>query len=190
MTFTATSDAATPINMCNHGYWNLSGGARASIEDHLLTLRAAHYLPVDGGSIPTGEVAPVAGTPFDFTREARVGARMRDVAGGEAGYDHCLCRAGAGGVPAAGLGLGELAILRDPVSGRKMTVSTDAPGVQLYTGNYLSKDAADAPFTQYNALCLETQNYPDAVNRPGVFPSPILRPGETYKHVAVHKFEW
>ena len=191
MTFSATSDAATPINICNHAYWNLSGGfAAATIEGHTLQSPCTHYLPVDGGSIPTGEVAPVAGTPFDFSVETPVGARLRDVDGAERGYDHCLCRAGPGGVPPAGLGLGRVATLRDPASGRAMTVETTAPGVQLYTANYLAKDAAEAPFTQYAALCLETQNYPDAINRPGVFPNAVLRPDETYSHVARHTFSW
>jgi aldose 1-epimerase len=244
MTFSATSDAPTPVNLCNHTYWNLSGGNRAAtIEAHTLRSPCTHYLPVDGGSIPTGEVAPVAGTPFDFTAATPLGARLRDVAGGERGYDHCLCRAGPSAVPPAGLGLGRIAELRDPASGRAMTVDTTAPGVQLYTANYLSKDAKEAPFTQYGAVCLETQNYPDAcvrrrqrarasvracarrvcclrsaaprsaalrraaprhpppprslpppppprsINKPN-FPSPVLRPGETYKHVAVHKFTW
>ena len=189
MTFTATTSAATPINLCNHTYYNLSGALRRDIKDHVLRLAATHYLPVDASSVPTGAVAPVAGTPFDFTAPKRIGAELLSVAGDEPGYDHCLCRAGPGAVPPAGLGLGFLAELSDPVSGRKMSVSTTAPGVQLYTGNYLSKSAADAPHTQHSAVCLETQNYPNAVNTAG-FPSAILRPGETYKHVAIHKFEW
>jgi len=188
ITFTATSDAATPINMCNHAYWNLSGGFKAGIAGHTLRSPCAHYCPVDGGSIPTG-VAPVAGTPFDFTAETPVGARMLTVPGDEPGYDHCLARAGPGAVPPAGRGLGVVAVLRDPASGRTMTVETTAPGVQLYTGNYLSKDAKDAPFTQHNALCLETQNYPDAINHDD-FPSAVLRPGQTYSHVAKHTFTW
>ena len=174
--------------MCNHAYWNLSGGCKAGIAGHTLRSPCTHYLPVDGGSIPVG-VAPVAGTPFDFTTETPVGARMLDVPGGEPGYDHCLARAGPGAVPAAGLGLGLVAVLRDPVSGRSMTVETTAPGVQLYTGNYLSKDPKDAPFTQHGALCLETQNYPNAINEAS-FPNAVLRPGEKYSHIAKHTFAW
>ena len=189
ITFTATTDAATPINMCNHAYWNLSGGFRSGIASHTLRSPCTHYLPVDGGSIPTS-VAPVAGTPFDFTVETPIGARMLTVPGDEPGYDHCLARAGPGAWPAGGLGLGTVAVLRDPASGRAMEVQTTAPGVQLYSANYLSKDPKDAPFTQHNAACLETQNYPDAINRQGEFPNAILRPGETYKHIARHIFTW
>ena len=96
---------------------------------------------------------------------------------------------GSGVMKRAGVGLGLVAVLRDPASGRSMTVETTAPGVQLYTGNYLSKDAKDAPFTQHGALCLETQNYPNAINEPS-FPSAVLRPGEKYSHVAKHTFAW
>jgi len=192
MSFTAKVEGgATPIAMCNHTYWNLSGQLRRSIKEHHLQLACSHYLPVDATLVPTGEIAPVAGTPFDFTCEKLVGQDLAAVdGGGEAGYDHCLCRAGPGGVPPEGLGLATIAVLRDAESGRKMTVTTTAPGVQLYTGNFLSKDAADAPHVQHNALCLETEEYPDAINRPGIFPSPVLCPGETYRHVAIHKFEW
>ena len=190
MTFSATADAPTPINMCNHAYWNLSGGFRAGIASHTLRSPCTHYLPVDGGSIPTGDIAPVAGTPFDFSAETPIGARMLSVPGDEPGYDHCLARVGPGAWPAAGLGLGIVAVLRDPASGRAMEVLTTAPGVQLYSANYLSKDSKDAPFTQHNAACLETQNFPDAINRQGTFPDAVLRPGKPYKHVARHVFTW
>jgi aldose 1-epimerase len=169
----------------------LSGNFKSStVYDHVLQLACSHYLPVDTTQIPTG-VVPVAGTPFDFTSPKPVGQQLKEVdGGGEPGYDHCWARQG-GPVPAAGLGLAPIAVLTDPSSGRTMRVSTDAAGVQLYTGNFLSKAAGDAPFTQHGALCLETEAYPDAVNQTAKgFPDIILRPGATYKHVAIHKFEW
>lgn len=165
--------------------WNLSGNARAKITDHLLTLHAPFYTPVDSTQIPTG-VAPVAGTPFDFTAPTKVGARLMQVdGGGEPGYDHNWCRA-KDGKEAAALGMGVVAVVHEPVSGRTMTVSTTAPGVQLYCANF---NKGPPPLDQHRALCLETQNWPDAVNQPG-FPSAILSPGETYVHETVHKFEW
>ena len=181
------SDAtrATPVNLCNHTYWNLSGGLRDKILDHVLTLHAPVYTAVDATLIPT-QLLPVAGTPMDFTAPTRIGARLAQVdGGGEPGYDHNGAR--ARDVPVGGLGLGLVAVLHDPASGRTMTVSSTAPGVQLYTGNFLG--SGPAPHDQHRALCLETQNYPDAVNRPD-FPSAILSPGETYVHETVHAFTW
>ncbi len=188
MEFTATTDAPTPINLCNHTYWNLSGDLRASIHDHVLQLNMPLYTPVDASSIPTGEIAPVAGTHFDFTTPTRIGERIMGVdgGGGSAGYDHNYVRTRE--PPPGGFtrGLFPIAHVHEPTSGRTMTVETNAPGVQFYTGNWLGPENRADP---HRALCLETQNYPDAVNKPS-FPSPILRPGETYNHIAVHKFTW
>ena len=151
----------------------------------MLELRAPFYTPVNAVQIPTG-VAPVAGSAFDFTTPTRIGARMMSVdGGGEPGYDHNFCRAESGAAAAA-LGMGVVAVVHEPVSGRTMTVSTTAPGVQLYTSNF-NKGAA--PHDQHRALCLETQNWPNAVNHAG-FPNSILAPGETYVHEAVHAFTW
>lgn len=190
MEFTATTDKATPVNLCNHAYWNLSGGLRAGIAEHVLRLDMPFITPVDATQIPTGEVLPVAGTDFDFTAPRRVGERIMAVdGGGKPGYDHNFARARTADLPPNGFthGLTTIAELTDPVSGRSMRVDTNAPGVQLYTGNWLGPaEKADA----HRALCLETQNWPDAVNKPGVFPDPILRPGQTYRHVALHAFKW
>jgi aldose 1-epimerase len=192
MTFSATTDAPTIVNMCNHAYWNLSGGLSTDVTGHVLTLHAPYYLPVDATSIPTGEVRAVAGGQFDFTQPRRVGDVLKEVdGGGQPGYDHCWVRGPAGSVKA---GFGELPLspiahLADPSSGRSMTVSTDAPGVQHYTGNWLGP--GPAPHKQWWALCLETQNFPDAPNKEAAgFPSPVLRPGQTYSHTAVHAFAW
>jgi len=186
MRFEATdASRPTPINLCNHAYWNLTGGLRAKIADHVLTLNAPFYTPVDATQIPTG-AEPVSGTPFDFTRPTRIGERMLQVdGGGEPGYDHNWCRAGDA-KEAASLGMGVVAVVHEPASGRTMTVSTTAPGVQLYTNNFMH---GAAPFDQHYALCLETQCWPNAVNRPD-FPNAVLSPGESYVHETVHKFSW
>jgi len=175
----------TPVNLCNHAYWNLSGNLRAPAGEHVLELKAPFYTPVDASQIPTG-VVPVAGTPFDFTAPTKIGARLMQVdGGGEPGYDHNFCRA-KDGAEAAALGMGVVAVVHEPASGRTMTVSTTAPGVQLYTSNF-NKGAA--PLDQHRAFCLETQNWPNAVNTPG-FPNALLSPGETYVHETVHAFKW
>lgn len=220
MEFCATTDRATPINLCNHAYWNLSGDGKRDVKGHELTLHCPLYLPVDGTQIPTGEVASVSGTVFDFKTATTIGSRLLTVdGGGEPGYDHCFVAEGvapaltggsAAGATAAGAGAGAgasagvasvasitaradpvvIAVLRDPVSGRKMTVSTTQPGVQVYTGNWLPKTAGEgARIRQHAAVCLETQNFPDAPNKPG-FPTAILEPGQVYRQVTVHAFEW
>ena len=225
MEFSATTDAATPVNLCNHTYWNLCGDLRASVHDHVLQLHMPFYTPVDATSIPTGEVAPVAGTHFDFTAPTRIGDRIMGVDGGGApGYDHNYVR--SKDLPPGGFshGLFPIARVTEATSGRSMVVESNAPGVQFYTvrwrpsgcqwchdarahpaqlspltppphtqkqctpqGNWLGKTEKADP---HRALCLETQNFPDAVNKPGVFPDPILRPGQTYSHITVHRFEW
>lgn len=189
--YEATADAPTPVNLTNHTYWNLGGVDRdrpdetRSVLDHVLGLRCDRFLPVDDTLIPTGETAPVAGSPFDFTEPHAVG---RDVAGiGDGptggGYDHCLLV--AGWEPNAGPSL--VAELVDLVSGRTMTLETDQPGLQLYTGNYLTGAANQAGFTRHRGMCLEAQHLPDSPNHPS-FPNTILRPGETYRSAIVHRF--
>ncbi len=182
----ATTDAPTVLNIVHHTYWNLSGDPSTSINDHLLGLEADHYLPTDAGLIPTGEKAPVAGTPMDFTKPTAIGDRVNDdfealKLGG--GYDHAwVLREGAGVRPAARL--------KDPKSGRVLEISTDKPGIQFYGGNFLDGAVAGKGGVKYphrSALCLETENFPDAPNQPD-FPSAVLRPGETYTHTMIHKF--
>ncbi|HEX7901003.1 MAG TPA: aldose epimerase family protein [Planctomycetota bacterium] len=169
---TATTDAPTLVNLAHHTYWNLAG--RGTILDHVLTIDADAYTPVDAGLIPTGEIAPVAGTPFDFRRPKRVGDDLAKVPGG---YDHNFAFRG-------------VARLEDPASGRALELRSSEPGIQFYSGNFLdgtSKGKAGATYPKHAGLCLETQKFPDAVNRPGWI-SPVLRPGETYRHVMVHRF--
>ncbi len=183
---TATTDAPTIINIIHHSYWNLSGNPSQSILDHELTLKAAHYLPTQEDLIPTGKLNAVAGTPMDFTSPHRIGARLN--AGYEAlrhenGYDHCFVLEHADGIRTA-------AILEDPSSGRRMEILTDQPGIQLYTANYLDGSLMGKGGTAYprcSALCLETQNFPNAPNHPD-FPSCVLRPNETYRHTLIHRF--
>jgi len=191
---TATTTAPTIVNLLHHSYWNLSGEPTSSINGHELTLFADHYLPTNVGLIPTGELAPVVGTPMDFTTPHAIGDRVGapftalQLAGG---YDHCWVLSH---LPPDGLA--PAARLRDPRSGRVMEVFTNQPAVQFYGGNFLNpddfRDGREAgkqgiAYPHRSALCLETENFPDAPNKPG-FPHSILRPGETYRHVMVHKF--
>lgn len=183
---TATTDAPTVLNLVHHSYWNLSGDPTTPITDHLLTLNAPHFLPTDAGLIPTGEIAPVAGTPMDFTTPHAIGERIDDdfeALKFGAGYDHCW-------VLEHGEGIRLAARLMDPKSGRTMEVFTDQPAVQCYVGNFLDGSITGKSGVNYQrrtALCLETQNFPDAPNKPD-FPSCVLRPGETYKHTLIHRF--
>jgi aldose 1-epimerase len=185
----ATTDAPTIINLAHHSYWNLTGDPTVSINGHELMLAADHYLPTNAGLIPTGEIAPVAGTPMDFTQPTVIGARL-DAAfealefGG--GYDHAWVLRKAGGDAPVRLA----ARLRDPASGRIMEILTDQPAIQFYGGNFLDGTVAGKGGVKYahrTALCLETENFPDAPNQPD-FPSAVLRPGETYTHTMIHRF--
>ena len=182
---------ATPINIVHHSYWNLSNDQMSSINDHILQFNADKFLPTDAGLIPTGELAPVAETPFDFTRPTAIGERV-DVEnealkfGG--GYDHCWVLRD---LP-EGTELQSAAILEDPKTGRKMEIFTDQPGLQFYGGNFLDGTVAGKNGNKYpfrSALCLETQVFPDSPNQ-ATFPNSILRPGETYEHKMIHKFSW
>jgi aldose 1-epimerase len=182
----ATTDAPTVINIVQHTYWNLSGDATTPITDHVLTLNADHYLPTDKGLIPTGEVAPVKGTPMDFTQPTAIGERVNEdfealKLGG--GYDHAWVLNQAGAMHRA-------ATVKDPKSGRVLEITTNQPAVQFYCGNFL--DGSDTGkggvvYKYRTALALETEGYPDAPNQPS-FPSAVLRPGENYTHTMVFKF--
>jgi aldose 1-epimerase len=183
---TATTDKPTVLNIVNHSYWNLSGDPKATINDNILTLEADRYLPTNAGLIPTGEVAPVAGTPMDFTKPTPIGERVG--ADFEAlklggGYDHAW-------VLKDGSGLRLAAKLKDPKTGRVLELSTDKPAIQFYGGNFLDDTAVGKGGVKYSyrtACALETEGYPDAPNQPK-FPTSELKPGETYKHTMVWKF--
>ena len=183
----ATTDKPTIVNLAHHTYWNLSGDPTKPITGHLLMLAADSYLPTDKGLIPTGQVAPVAGTPMDFRTPMAIGSRVN--ADFEAlklggGYDHCW-------VLRSGIGTRLAARVTDPASGRIMEVLTDQPGVQFYCGNFLDgtvsgKKGVNIGFR--TGLCLETEGFPDAPNHPD-FPSTVLRPGQTYHHTMIVRFK-
>ncbi len=165
----ATTDRATYVNLIYHGYWNLGGHAAGSIHDHLMQADAPGYLPKDHVNLPTGEIADVAGTPFDFRRPKPIG---RDIAALGAGYDHNLCLEQGGAVR-----------LLDPKSGRALVLTTDQPGVQMFTANawkgVAGKDGAT--YDAHGGVAFETQAYPNTPNIPAFEPVP-LRPGDTYRH--------
>lgn len=180
--YQAVCAAPTLVNLTNHSFFNLNG-FRSDVLSHHVQSAADRYLPVDSSRLPTGECASVADTPFDFTAGKELG---RDLRGVPAGYDHYFCLPGSGG---AGEGAPAVAV-RDPASGRTLSMRTDQPGFQLYSGNFLDGSLSGHGGRVYRrryAFCLEAQKPPDAINRPA-FPSVVLRPGEIYRQRTVYGF--
>ena len=179
----ATTDKTTLVNMAHHSYWNLGGHDSGTILDHELTLYADQYTP-GSPMIPYGDIKAVKGTPFDFTRSKPVGRDLKQAGGTPIGYDHNFV---VNGEPNH---LRPVARLKDPKSGRVMTLSADQPGVQFYTGNFLngSIKGKSTTYGQYAGLCLETQKFPNAINVPAWQDQVILRPGQTYRHIMIHRF--
>jgi aldose 1-epimerase len=188
--FTASTDQPTVINLTHHTYFNLKGAGNGDVLDHELTLHASRFVPIDATSIPLpGEPRPVEGTPFDFTRPAKIGARIDEndeqLKNGS-GYDHNFVVDGY--APEAGLHLA--ASVYEPSSRRVMEVWTDEPGFQFYSGNFLDGSLTGKGGVVYqkrSGFCIEPQHYPDSPNRPN-YPSTALQPGETYRRTMIYRF--
>jgi len=194
-----TEQLSTPVNLTNHCYFNLSGDIKRNIDGHKLRLSCSKYTPYDDNCIPTGELRSVQGTEFDFTADVVLGERIHTViaGGGKLGLDHNWAVDGVEEAESmrekslvASLEvplLRHVATLSDDISGRRLTVHSSQPGIQVYSYNWASKDMKDFPHTVHNAIALETQHFPNSINTPS-FPSSVLAPGHKYEHKSIFSF--
>jgi len=181
----ATTDTPTPVNITNHAYFNMKGYDGGTVKDHEIMFKSEKVLEIGEDHLPSGKILDVEGTPFDFRTPRLLSTQIEKL---KFGFDDCYC---VPGFDEKDFTLREFGYVKDPASGRKMSVKTTQPGIQFYTANFLNgeKGKNGHPYGRQEALCLETQGYPDAPNHPE-FPNTILRPGETYHQVTQYVFEF